>query len=43
MIELYSENMEPSQLTIDKILAFSKSIKSINSTILNENFIININ
>ena len=43
MIEFYSEDLQPQQYTIDKILFFSKSVRFIKSTILHEDFIININ
>ncbi len=43
MIEFYSEDLQPQQYTIDKILFFSKSVRFIKSTILHEDFIINMN
>ncbi len=43
MIEFYSENLQPQQFTIDKILYFSKSVRFIKSTLLHEDFIINMN
>lgn len=43
MIGFYSENQEPQQFTIIKILSFSKSIKFVKSTILHEDYIINLN
>lgn len=43
MIEFYSESFEPKQATVNKLLMFSKSIKTVKSEILKEKLIINLN